>query len=1638
LFHRSGSALPDGSPVVGSRGAEEFMRLTLACILAAVCLIPTSGLAVSTPLSILQGNATIDPEMAKGNLPGIHVIATGPSGLTLEFALPAVAIEEVMVEGERYQALTIPGGGLVGELGSPQLPTFSRMVSIPDRAGVRIEASVTEEETMGDIRVAPALPQDGGAFHLNAAAYARDDFGAEPTAYVGRPAILRDLRIVPITFQPIRYNAARGEMKIARTIRVEVHFEGEDPENQMPSIAPRPIAPSFDRMYRDLVVNYRGAESGLLVQPGTWVVICPNDNAVVTRLQPLLDWHKRKGYPVRLATTAETGTNSTAIKNWLTNAYNTWPTPPEFVALAGDADGSFAIPTWFENLSGYGGCGDHPYTQLAGGDILADVNLGRLSFTSTAELDLIVNKCVGYESTPYTAQDPNWFTRACVVGDPGSSGYSVVQLQQWAKTRLLQVGYTQVDTIFGGDFAAQMTTSLNRGDTVFSYRGWLGMSGFGTGNIYALTNGWKLPFCVVITCDTGTFAGGTSRTEAFLRAASGGNPRGGIGAIGTATSGTHTQYNNAVHYGVLYGLLYQDLYTMGAALTRGKLEMYLNYQGTDPTHVTIWSHWNNLMGDPGLECWTGYPAAIEVTHPTNLAIGANSVTVTVKENHTVPLAGAQVCLVKDTETFVVGFTNAMGQVELPVSAATAGNMQITVTKHNYYPYLATIPVAAGTVYVGYQASTVNDDNVGSSHGNGNGIVNPAETIELAVQLKNFGTQTASGVSATLTTSDPYAAITDATKSFGNIAPGGSAWSSGSYVLSISPLCPHGRQIRLGLEITSGANSWHSLIDLPVVSADLACEGVNTFNVGGNGIFDPGETGQVSIKLGNSGGMTATAVTASVTSLSAYVTVIDGTASFGDIPADGSIENTGDRFTFSAAPETFRGSVATFRAVCDFSGGLKDTLTFDLTIGTRTSADPTGPDGYGYFAFDNTDTAYPYAPAYSWIELNGDPGATQITLSDNGTYQDDSAVIDLDFPFTYYGATYTKATVCSNGWLAMGGQWNNTEYRNWTIPGAGGPQAMIAAFWDDLNLASGGRVLRKYDVANHRTIIEWSAVHNEMESAETFEIILYDPAYHATGTGDGIIEVQYNVVNNTDSGDNYATVGIENVDQSDGVLYTYDSLYSSGSATLAAGRAIRFMPVTFQPGGTLQGYVRNVSNGGSPIEGAQVRVLQNGRSFVSAADGSYGGPMAAGTFTVVALHEGFEPDTARNVVVLVGQATDQDFSLVDVQGPSISGVTNDSTTMDTVGPYPIEATITDESGVTAKLFYRLNGSGWIELPMTGAGDLYTANLPGRSAGTQIDYYVWAQDGADLVSLSPPDAPASFYTLYITSLVYNYTVEDPEDLNWQLGIDGDNASTGQWVRVDPNGTEYGGVTMQPEDDSTTNPGVLCFITGQGSVGGAAGDADVDGGCTTLLSPVFDLSQSTMAFFTYHRWYGEGGNSTDDEFAVDVSSDGGSTWFAMERVPDIDNAWRKVTKNLTDYITLTGQVQVRFLACDLNTAGLVEAGIDDVGMESFVPNSSAADDPVAIPVRTALAQNNPNPFNPKTAIRFDLSSPARARLEIFSASGRLVRTLVDAAYPAGSHHVLWDGRDDAGHAVGSGIYFYRLRAGSFSESRRMTILK
>jgi hypothetical protein len=116
-------------------------------------------------------------------------------------------------------------------------------------------------------------------------------------------------------------------------------------------------------------------------------------------------------------------------------------------------------------------------------------------------------------------------------------------------------------------------------------------------------------------------------------------------------------------------------------------------------------------------------------------------------------------------------------------------------------------------------------------------------------------------------------------------------------------------------------------------------------------------------------------------------------------------------------------------------------------------------------------------------------------------------------------------------------------------------------------------------------------------------------------------------------------------------------------------------------------------------------------------------------------------------------------------------------------------------------------------------------------------------------------------------------------------------------------------------------------------------------------------------------------------------------------------------------------------------------EVVLESFtfVPEGTAtAAREVPVVTTAYLADARPNPFNPTTAIGYTLPADGFAELVVYDVRGRLVRTLVSGRVPAGFNEVTWDGRNDSGNRVASGVYLYQLRAGSVVETKKMVMLK
>ena len=1436
-----------------------------------------------------------------------------------------------------FHDLRLSGAQQAGQTGRPALPAISRLVAVPAGRTLAVAATATDPVSLG--KAYRPLPAQGlmtageETFDWDRAYYNGDRGVQEPDLVrVGEPALLRGLRVVPVTIHPVSWDPASGELVVARQVTVELKLadsaDGLQPrtENLVPE--------SFQQLYETSVLGYeksRGVDSG----PGTYLIIMPNNSSVISAAQPLVEWRQRQGYHVLAATTAETGTTTSSIKSYIQGIYDSVEPPLEFVSLVGDASGSVYLPTYTESLSGYGGEGDHEYTRLEGGDILADIHIGRISVTSASELTTVIGKIVGYESEP-DLQYTDWYTTAGLCGDPSSSGNSTIFVSQWVKEQLLDLNYTRIDTIFSGDYLSGMLETLGNGESLFTYRGYWHMSGLDAAFIESLENKDEMPVAVVLTCDTGSFEDDvTAQSEAFLRAPSGGA----VASYGTATIGTHTRYNNCMFQGIVEGLLNSGDPRTGPALTMGKLNMYNNYNLSEPTSVAIWSTWNNLMGDPATAMWSAVPSELTVDYPQNIASFANAVPVTVSSGG-VPVEGARVALFLDGQVEVSGLTDAAGHLVLPVPGLMTGEILLTVTGRNLYPYLGSVNVGDVTASLVLSAQSLDGD----------GQANPGETVALDVELYNNGTGGVTGASAVLVSPEAGVAVDVASAGFGNISSGASAWGDAPFELTLSDDVVGGTVVPLELIATDGAETWTSLVELTVYGPAAVAERIDISAPGSD--LDPGETGTLRVVLENIGNLTANSVNGVLTTDSQWVTITDANGTYGSVAPGSSVGNDSDLYGVSVAGDCYPGHLANFNLSLTFDSGATAQIEFQLVVGEAASTDPVGADSYGYYAFDDTDTAYDEAPTYAWVEIDPDYGGsgTSLGLYDGSGLNGDTETVDLPFDFSYYGQSFDKISVCSNGWLAMGATYL-VHFRNWTIPSPGAPDNLVAVFWDNLYLSSGSDVLTYHDAANHRFIVEWSRLNNNSGgSTETFQAILYDPAYTAGDSGDGLIVCQYNDISNTDSTNGYATVGIQNAARDDGLLYTYWNQYAGGAATLTDGRAIAFRTVLPQVQGLLSGTVTNTTGGGSAVEGATISVVGAGRSLTTATDGSYLGGIPIGVYDVAVSHPSFAPDTTFGVTISEGLETVVDFALDDIAGPVFDVVTAPANTTDTSGPYTIEVEITDETGLaTYNGYYTSSASGGpfaLTLTATGTPDVWQAQIPGQPAGTRLQYWFTGTDIADNTGQAPETAPYAPYGFVVVDTIAEiYTSDMETDNGWTSGAADDDASTGLWVRVDPNAIIEDSAEVQPEDDHTVS-GTMCWVTGNAAAGSGQGTEDVDGGRTTLLSPVFDVSDYIGLEVSYYRWYtNDTGNSPGlDTWLVQFSTDGGA-WVDLENTMASDRSWQLMSFQLESYAAIGGTVQFRFIAADEGLGSVVEAAVDDFSLQGYQLPGDAADPTVSL---------------------------------------------------------------------------------------------
>lgn len=265
--------------------------------------------------------------------------------------------------------------------------------------------------------------------------------------------------------------------------------------------------------------------------------------------------------------------------------------------------------------------------------------------------------------------------------------------------------------------------------------------------------------------------------------------------------------------------------------------------------------------------------------------------------------------------------------------------------------------------------------------------------------------------------------------------------------------------------------------------------------------------------------------------------------------------------------------------------------------------------------------------------------------------------------------------------------------------------------------------------------------------------------------------------------------------------------------------------------------------------------------------------------------------------------------------------------------PGTGTADSTSGV---LHTSVNGGAFTQSPLAYAGgNDYRGILPARLCLDTVDWYVsFSPNGGGSPVVLPGGAPAVTYASKVLTNVFTDDFES--NLGWTVVNDA-ALTDGAWDR----GTPVGGGDRGDPAVAAGGSG-QCYLTDN-----VDGNSDVDGGATSLLSPVFDMSSYLSATISYAYWYtnNNGSNPGTDIWLIEISNNGGATWVPVLSTTASTTTWTTMNIDVANFVPLTSQVRMRFTASDPGTGAVVEAGVDAFRVDaciapptSFLPGACA----------------------------------------------------------------------------------------------------
>jgi hypothetical protein len=772
------------------------------------------------------------------------------SETTIDFQLGEYSFQPFYSNGKNYLIPQAEKSARLLQKGSPDLIQFSRSLLIPDKGDVRIEIIDIQFEEIPNVLIAPSYgnlmrsDNPSSAARIEGEKYTQNAFFPQQAADASSPYLFRNARAIALHAYPLQYNPVTKILRINHSMRIRIVAE----PNAI-SVNERNVQRSSKAVYGDQslyerhFINYSNSRYDAPESEGKMLIISHGE--FIESMAPFVEWKKQCGIPTEIVDVAELG-GTVEIGSRIREEY--YSNALRYVLLVGDIA---QVPSPVRS----GGKSDPSYGYIEGNDAYPEVQVGRFSAETVADVQTQVQRILDYEK----ASSGNHFSRVIGIGSqegPGDDNEMDYEHIRNMHTDLLDYSFTNAAEFFegsqGGNDAAgdpsaeELAAELNAGAGLVLYTGHgssqsFATTGFSNADINNLSNQSTLPLIWAVACVNGEFDNGTCFAETWMRKSQNNQP---AGAASVFMSSINQSWDPPMcaqdeMVDVLAELNSTNgIRTYGGISLSGCMQMNDEYGSAGDEMTDTW----HIFGDPSLLVRTQTPLQMMVSHSSSVPIGISQL------NVNVDVENARVALLQDGNLLASGIVSG-GICTLTFDAIAAPlPLQVSVTAFNRIPYQGNIDVILPDgPFMIYNSNSVND-----AASNNNQLADYNENFFLNVTASNVGNGYPGPLTGILTENSPFVTITGQSECVFYPVDNTTYYASNDcYSVQVVDGVADGTIVQFNLQLTSeSGNQWSINIPLVLHAPEIQVPyfQFTELSGNGNGRADAGE--QIRIRIPN--------------------------------------------------------------------------------------------------------------------------------------------------------------------------------------------------------------------------------------------------------------------------------------------------------------------------------------------------------------------------------------------------------------------------------------------------------------------------------------------------------------------------------------------------------------------------------------------------------------------------------------------------------------------------------------------------------------------------------------------------------------------------------------------------------------------